>query len=168
MLCVSEIKTPLLKKEHLTIIKLSTISVAYNCFPDVLQGELIILKLSSEVNKIKLIRHLPLTACRRTSESQGMRKETLQDKSHNAAFVFSGLSIQDRPFVVSLFKSVFVKTSGWSRRRHSANYRPCWARLWAVLLHKTLRWQKKRIWSDTADGMFSDGWLLSRNSHEIA
>lgn len=107
-----EIKTPFFKKKkteqnktYLTIIKLSTISVAYNCFPDVLQGELIILKLSSEVNKIKLIRHLPLTVCRQTSER--MWRETLRDKSipslllgRIAAFVFSALSIQCRPFVV--------------------------------------------------------------------
>lgn len=47
----------------LMIIELSGISVAYNCISDVLHGELIFFKLSSELNKMKLIKHLFLTAC---------------------------------------------------------------------------------------------------------
>lgn len=93
------------------IIESSEISVAFNwLFFDVLQGELLFFffKLSSEVNKTKLIRHLQFTAYIWTFEKKRMRNFTFQDKKippfspsphHRLHFSSSFLWLQCRPFV---------------------------------------------------------------------
>lgn len=69
---------------RLMIIELSGISVAYNCFLDVFTArDFFLNKLSSEVNKIKLIKHLLLIACgcNRRNLSERMMNLLSQDKN---------------------------------------------------------------------------------------